>query len=223
MRADRHSRAGRWIAAAALLGLAGLAGGCQVAGVVADVVSGGGSIDAVYEPTDRTTLVLVDDPGRRLSGGDLSGLIAGRIRDALIEEKVVEHVVPTTMVQNLRQQHDNFSQWPIDKVGQHAGAEQVIYVAVEHFQLTEAGAIYRPRAAVRVKVIDVASGARLFPSPRVDRGYPVQVEQHYRDMSGATPTTESLLSRDLAEHLAAAVAKLFYKHKPPQTGDQLPG
>jgi len=218
----QHEIAGRLLGVVALMAVLAGTTGCEVAGVVADVVAGGADVDAVYELPDRPTLILVDNPGDRLTHHHQADLIAGRIGDALKKNEVVEQVVPTPMVSSLEERYDDFDRWPIDKVGKHAGAQQVIYILVQQFSLRDE-AIYRPTAKVHVKVIDVASGGRLFPPPRHEQGYPVSRQQQYTNMDGATATTESLLARELAETLAGDVAKLFYKHPKPQPGDRLPG
>lgn len=217
-----HGVAGRRLGVVALAAILTATAGCEVAGVVADVVGGGGQVDAVYELPDRPTLVLVDDPANRLPRHHLADIIAGRIGDALKNNDIVEQVVPTTMAGSLEQRHDDFDRWPIDKVGQHAGAQQVIYVLVQAFSLRDE-AIYRPTARVHVKVIDAASGARLFPPARHEHGYPVARQQQYTHMDGATATTEQLLGRRLAETLARDIGRLFHPYPKPQPGERLPG
>ncbi len=213
----------RYATMTVLLACAIMLSGCAVAGVITDVVAGGKTIHAVYEPPDRPTLVLVDDPGKRLTHPDLANLIAGRVGDGLKEHQVVEQVVPTTMVASLREREADFDTWPIDQVGRHAGAQQVIYVLVQEFVLSESPGVYRPQARAFVKVIDVDTGARLYPPPRAEQGHPVATQQSYRDMSGATATTQTLIARNLAETLGRNIAKLFYDHRAPEPGDKLPG
>ncbi len=202
-----------------------VATGCETVGYVADVIAGEQNIPAAYEPQERATLVLVEDPLGKLPTPDLAPRIAGRVSDHLTDQQVVSQIIPTTVLNRFITQtpdyHTHPENWPIDKIGRQVGAEQVIYIVVQSFQLSEDNAIYRPVAEVRVKVVDVASGKRLFPT-HTTAGYPVVTRQFYRSMEGSSGTTDNIVSRQLADQLAAEVAKLFYEHTPPQPGEGLP-
>ncbi len=197
-----------------------IVGGCTVARYVTTVITGPGSIDAVYEPFDLTSIILVDDPDELLPSLDLNGLLAGRMGDELVEAGVISRFVPPVMVDSLRAKQSDFASWAIDRVGRELGAEQVIYVLIRDYGLRENQELYRPRISVSIKIIDVGSGSRVFP--KFDEGgYLVNHKLFYKNMAGAGAETEVVLSRKLVESLAGKLAKLFYKHKPPQAGSGL--
>ena len=200
--------------------------GCETIGYVANAVAGEQDIPAAFELPATSTLVIVEDPQGKLTSPDLATRIASRVSDELAEREIGGQVIPTGMLNRFISEtpdyHDTPENWPIDKIGRQVGADQVIYVVIQSFRLTEDNAIYRPVAEVRVKVVDVASGKRLFPT-NTSEGYPVITSQFYRSMEGGTGTTHNIISRQLSEELAQDIAKLFYSHAPYKAGDRLPG
>ena len=200
----------------------GMLGGCNVAGYVSQGLIPPSDIPALYNPADRLTLVLVDDPGRKMPTIALADQVAGRVGQVLVAQKVIGRFVPTTVITELRDSETDFDRWAIDRVGRRIGAEQVIYVLLQDFQLTESGQIYRPVASVRVKVLDVASGSRMFPADN-RHGYALTTVQEYEDLEAGGRGTEAVVARRLAEQLAEDIAKVFYKHKPKPVGHSLPG
>lgn len=205
-------------AAFSLLAMLLLLSGCNAVAYVATVVGGGTKIPALYELKDRPTLVFVDDPARKLTTSLLAGQIASGVGHELEDHEVLTkgHVVDPAVVNQMRADHSDFGGWAIDKIGRQAGAEQVIYVSVQDWKLTaEAGNIYEPTSEVRVKVVDVASGMRLYPDPSAEHGYPVVTQRHHTAMVHADASTPVVLARDLADHVAVDVAKMFYKHETP--------
>ncbi len=193
------------------------ASGCELPGYVAQVVVGPPKIPAVYELMDRPTVVVVDDYHQKLPGMPLASLMAGRTGEALVDNDAVETLIPSTTIDTLRSRHEDFRKWPIDRIGRQVGAEQVIYISIERFGMTDEQQILRPRVDVRVKVIDVAGGTRMFPAGEA-QGYPVITTRYYSDMEGASAGTQMYLANRLMEDAAAKIAKLFYKHKQPEPG-----
>jgi len=194
--------------------------GCDEAGIIAHTFRSN-KVDAVYRIENRSTAVLVDDPSvpPRLPTPDLSTLIAARLGEALAEADAVSNVI--SAVRDLAAREENFHRWPIDRIGDAVGAEQVIYVHVDAFELTEDGVMYRPRASARVKVVDAASGERLFPARGQGDSLAVTTKMPYQSMEGATATTNRIIGSRLAEQLARQIARLFYKHKAPEPGDRV--
>ncbi len=212
----------------ALLVLVSAAGltGCEAAGFVAHVIAGPRKTPAVYEPVDRPTAVFIDDPAGRLPSRELGNLLAARIGEDLAEHEVIEQIIPSIMVERLKAANTDFNKWPIDKVGREVGARQVLYVLVQDCQIVEKDLIYRPTLTVRIKIIDVETGTRMFPDPASvigADGQPVQHATTYRDMEGATAASRIVLMRELMESAAVDIAQLFYKHAEPELGSRLPG
>ena len=218
------------LTAVLLLGAAMSFGGCETIGFVASVFDDE-DIPALYEPTDRPTLVLVEDaPQPVLDQPDLADLIAGRVGQILATQNVIAQTIPPGTVAELRARTPDFDtdpkRWNIAHIGREVGAEQVIYISLQEFGLTEEGVIFRPRAVARVKLVDANSGSRLFPSSQDQygsSGHPIVTQRNYGSMDGANQTTFTILARRLAEDLAQDIAKVFYAHPKPEPGDRLPG
>lgn len=206
-----------------MTGMTLLVSGCQTAGFFANVIGGGEKIDALYEPADRPLVVMVDDSAQnpKLPSRDLALRIADRVSRDFEQQEIVQQVVDCTLVADLAAREADFAKWPIDRIGKQVGAEQVLYIVVDAFRLTEDDAIFRPFVQVRVKIIDATTGERLFPGD--DSGVTVVAQLNYSAMDGANATTHRILSERLAEQLADEISKLFYRHKAPEPGDRLPG
>jgi hypothetical protein len=209
--------------------LSGL-GGCETAGFIADVVAGGQPVPAIHELADRPTLVLVETANDIELANDIPGLIAGRIGQQLTSEEVLTKVISFNDFVRFRAETPDFysnpTKWNVARIGRELGAEQVIYVSLQTFRVSEDNVIYRPLAEARVKVIDATAGTRVFP-PATDRygksGHPIVQQQNYGSRDGANSTTDLVVARRLAEALAQDVAWLFYEHKLPEPGSRLPG
>jgi len=224
MRGVVNIAAGRgiaWTAAAACLAVVAAAG-CQPVGFLAYVIGGEGTVERVHKLDKRPTVVLVDDPSEPglLPSPQLTNLIAGRVGDALVREGVLKEaqVVAANRVSRLAAEHMDFEDWAIDRVGLEVGAEQVVYVLVTGFTVSQGGAVYEPAATVRVKVMDAETGRRLFPA----RGsHPVATKLRLQPMENATATTDLIVARRLGEALARDVARLFHKWQPEPAGRML--
>lgn len=206
-------------AVALLLGGAMLLGGCQAPAFVLSNVLPRPKIPAVFEPPDQSTVVLVDDPHNLLPSVQLMSLIAGRTAGDLEENDVISQIVPHTLIEDLRAREPDFVRWPIDRVGRRVGAKQVVYVLIEGYDMleTDTSEIFRPTAAVRVKIVDVATGRRLFPESD-PLGYPVTVQKYYRDAHDVGVGDRAVMARQLADRVGEDIALLFYEHKQREVG-----
>lgn len=192
--------------------LSGLAG-CQIAGFVMNALE---RVPAAYEPENRRTVIVVDDPGGALPTVRSRGVIAQRISRDLEKQEVIEDFITPNEVDRLRMSRDGFEDWPIDRIGKETGAEQVIYVLIENFELRGSGQghqTYQPIASARVKLVDVTSGVRLFPGDQ-ETGRPVVTRMFYEQSSVDTRSNRTLIQQKLADRLAEQIGKLFYEHPP---------
>ncbi len=211
------------IATGALLVLvAAAATGCNAIGVVADAIAGPPRVDAVYDLPKAKTVVLVDDPGDLLPTRDLPNRIAGRVGDELVAQKRVTQVIGPRVINDLAAGNPDFDTWALDKVGRRVGADQVVYVVIQSFVLTENNEVYEPQATATVKVLDVDSSKRLFPVSEPN-GHVVVATERPVPRDGASSKTDGIIARRVADALADKVAKLFYDHRLPDVGERLPG
>ncbi len=216
--------------AVVLLGLVviGCLGGCEIWGFMASGFDTK-TVSPRYDLADRPTLVLVDDPGGRLQLAEAPAVIASRIGFDLQQAGVVSHVVSQQAAVDLAGQlGDQFARTPVDAVGRALGAAQVIYVYVDDAALIREPGVLRPRAQVRVKVIDAQASRRLFPSgddsaAGLDRGYLVAAELPARTQLDERRVQLPATLRDLADRTGIEVARLFYKHRKEQIPYDRPG
>ncbi|MEX2671461.1 MAG: hypothetical protein WD294_05055 [Phycisphaeraceae bacterium] len=211
----RLSRIGR-LAPAFLLPLVLV--GCAAPGFLLDAFMPPDRIPAAYTPADRTTVVFVDDPGNVLPQSSLRATLVAAVRHNLTQEEVITTFVAGNRLATARLNEPDFSDWPIDRVGRHVEAEQVLYIRVEQFQSSEPTKTetYRPRAIVRVKLIDVETGQRLFPA-RDDYGTRVTTTMFFRTQQESRGTA-AVLAQTLAQKTGEDVARLFYRHEPRAVG-----
>jgi hypothetical protein len=136
------------------------------------------------------------------------------VSDDLREHKVATVIDPERAAELRSRDAEHFRQMPITMMGQSVGAQRVIYVSVINAGTDRAGGgmdMVRGTATVLVRVVDVHSGATVWP-PSASEGYPV---------SATTPTTrlgdgtdEAMVRQALQQQLAVDVARLFYKYDP---------
>jgi len=184
-------------------------------------------IPARYQLPAGTVAVLVDDPDYRLGDPSLPNVSAAWAVDAISKNVSKVKVIPVTKVVELsRKMGQNFASMPVDQIGSELGATHVVYVFVESAGVTGDPGLYRPRAMVRVNVIEVATGKRLFPagsmSPDVSsqgtavHGEPLAVSLPYSTSDQNQVAEAAVFMRQLAQEIGSSVAKVFYKHHPPQ-------
>lgn len=203
---------------AALLVCGSFLGGCELPGFFADNFMPRPKIPAAYKPLDRTTVVMVDDPRGLLPSGQYANLIAERISRDLQTHKALTRVLRPQELWDLRHQHRDFADWPVDKVGREVGAEQVLYVVVDGFDFAgDTNDMYRPNAAARVKFVESQSGRRLFPEHNeLDVRTTLFFKQKLFDRPSHAEQTQVM--QKLAEHLGADIAAKFYDAKARETG-----
>ena len=213
----------------ALLALSpAMLGGCEVAGWAAQAIPK--KVKATYVLPDRPTLVMVDDPDRRLRDPSLPRYIATEISNALAQHSAVTKVVaPDTIDALMIKLGDDFDRSGIDQIGREVGAEQVVHVHVESAKLYPEPGLLQPQAVVQVKVIDVVNRRRLFPTiGRGDgqtayslssRGIRLNVRMLPRGSTDESHAVQTLLMRRLASRIARDSARLFHDFLPRQPGE----
>lgn len=229
MNADRQAQPGRkraryqhgaWLLATCLL-----CAGCSGPGFAAYVVGGPPKVKARHTLDKRPTLVIVDDPKDLLGDANFPAVIGANAGFHLIENAALprELVVPQDHLSTLAAQlGDRYLATPIDRIGQRLDAEQVVHVLVRATNLRVDNTYYHPTATVEVKVIEAATGARLFPGPgdaahatATAPGYSLNVELKRQTIDENRRHALSMLARSLSERIGLEVAQVFYDHVPP--------
>jgi hypothetical protein len=206
------------IACAILVTLAAAASGCNYAAPAAWLLQGPAKKVAEYTlPKDRKTVVFVDDRKSVVSRLQLRSQLADDVSMALRDEGLVTNIQSgRELIAYVRRNETSTRRVSIEELGAAAGAEVVVYVEMQAFDLTPDGATPKPTATARVKVVDVKAKERLFPTAGGDNGgFEVTVDMDafsadaYRT-SASRRRMEDALEKKLADHLA----KVFYEHDP---------
>lgn len=195
--------------------------GCQLVAFVSQgLVSP--KVKARFKLDDRPTFVLVDDPNNVLGNPILPNVIANHVGFEIQRHAITTVIPPDKLHALVATLGSEFYRAPIDRIGREVGAEQVIYVNVQSVQLEADPGLYRPTATVRVQVVDVVKGVRVYPPVAqaiedpiaMPYGWdPVTVEMAYQLPGLATRNDGMVMSRDLAARIGRVVAEIFYDHE----------
>ena len=194
--------------------LAFCAWGCQPIIQFIAVMSGGERIAAQVKLTEGRLLILIDDYEDLVTEPRAIEEVHKSISAVFLEKVVNDQVVPFAEWQELRHTDKEYDQLSVRAIGEKLGAEQVLYLRVTRFALSdEPGAdIYRGRFNVRVKVITTKPirDTRLWPE-REDQGRLMTASTDPEPMDGDRSAFQ--VARELSANLGHKVSKLFYGHR----------
>lgn len=200
----------------ALLSLT-LISGCNIIAPVAYAIHGPEKIQPVYTlPENAKTVVFVDDPSSKIAQRRLRYTMSEVATHTLLEKRVLTDMLDPRGIIGAASKEDHTSRMSITELGQSVGADIVIYALVTRYSLSPESGSYLPQAFLRVKVMDVATGQRLFPDANF--GHPLEVQIPQRP--GVAPNTASdrvAIEEQLAARAGLGLAQLFYKHELPET------
>jgi hypothetical protein len=189
---------------------ASTAGGCAIIGWPVAAFSPPEKVPAEYKPPrGKTYLVFVDDILSPVTYEAVKGQITGELNERLETHGIASETVDYSDVVKLVSATPEFNRLSVSEVGRKLGADVVVYVEVNRFELREYEntSTWDGRMKVSVRVVDVAEQRRLWPEGR-PAGFPVdevsvpQVNLDMRDQS-------TRLSKMLAERTAERVIGLF--------------
>ncbi len=174
-------------------------------------------VEAKFRLTDQPILILVDDAAGHVDWPMATGYLIDNLSQELLKRKGANRIIPRRTLNNLRRADPRFEKRSARKIGELAGATQVLWIEVRDY-LGEAEFLEVANAAyfsVMVKVLNVLekesrSKVRLWPASR---------EGHYVTVSltggeVAIAKTKDTVSKELASRLAVAIAKLFCDYRP---------
>lgn len=185
--------------------------GCAAAGVLAYKLSGPPTIKAKYIPAQEPMLVLVESyrspSAAFVTAEQLTAAIETDLRDnkvvPLVDQKKLYHLRDT--------RGDKFHDLSIPQIGRATGAKQVLYVDVLQSSTDPAGGgeFVKATVAVRVKVVDVATGTTLWPDSQ--GGIPVAAESPLVRLEAAV--TPASVRDELVNRIGTQVARLLHDWK----------
>ena len=191
--------------------------GCNIATPIAFAIHGPQKIMPVYTlGKELKTVVFVDDPSSKVTQRRLRYSIADMATKELLAKRVLVDMLDPRGILTAASNERFGEQMSISELGKSVGADIVIYAVVTDFSMSPETGSYIPRATMRVKVIDVATGKRLFPDDIT--GYIAEIQIPQRP--GALPSTTGArleIEQSLAARAGLGLAQLFYKHEITET------
>ncbi len=189
--------------------------GCNIVGPAYVILHGPEKTPAEFtlDPTKKT-VVFVDDRANVVARRSTRMRIAIEAEKLIVEEGLVEEVIRSQSIMAAASQDSHADPSPIAALGRSVGADVVIYVTPDFFGLSPDGTTYQPTAQLRVKIIDAATGERLWPEQRSGHSMLIQMQVRPEDLPR---TSGEALEREamLAEWTGKRLAELFFDHVKP--------
>lgn len=190
--------------------------GCNIVGAGYFLLKGPPTVPAQFQlPEGKSVVVFVDDRANRLGRADLRSKIAEAAEQALLSQRRAPDVIDGRAA-IIAARGERFGEpMSMVEIGKAVEADLVIWVGIDEFTLSPDGTTFVPSSSVRVRVIDVAEGGRLWPTSEDTRaGHPVSLSMPQQQGTAPTTRTEMLMAQDqLAAWTGIGVAQLFFKHE----------
>ncbi len=202
------------LTAVLLAALAFASGGCAAIGWAVAAFAPPERVRAEYKPPrDKAYLVLVDDVMTPAGFETVQSDLASQLNDRLEQEGIAFRTVDQADVMRLASTTGDFSRLSVSEIGERLGADVVVYVHVNKFDVSRyAGSTtWNGEIESTVRVVDVHEARRLWPDDR-PAGFPAEkVLIENVDMEDREPAT--VLSKMIAERSADNIMKLFVDHR----------
>ena len=197
-----------------------LVAGCNYLLPASYIIEGPPKAPAAFELPSKRTVVIVDDKINRMPRVALRVGIGDSVGTHLLENNVVPETITTRDAVALIRRMDTASKpISIQRICESLGAEQVVYVEIDEFNLSGGREEGGPEAVALVKVLDIANGSRLWPTAGSEA-----VQSFLQDINPSLITTSAgrrEVEDKLAEKLGEDIAKLFYAHERRELGGRL--
>jgi len=176
----------------------------------------GKKVEAKFSLTEGPIMILADDPNGLVDWPVALRLLQDDLAQQLLRTGSAKKVVPVQTVQALRQTVADFDRRGMREIGLMAGAEQVLWIGVEDFFVSEQVQDVQDAAyfVVSVKVINALEekdrlAVRLWPAG--PEGYPVAARVSAGEVNQAG--SKDAISKELTGRLSEKIAKLFHDHR----------
>ena len=197
-----------------------LVAGCNYLLPASYIIEGPPKAPAAFELPSKRTVVIVDDKINRMPRVALRVGIGDSVGTHLLENNVVPETITTRDAVALIRRMDTASKpISIQRICESLGAEQVVYVEIDDFNLSGGREEGGPEAVALVKVLDITNGSRLWPTAGSEA-----VQSSLQDINPsliATSAGRREVEDKLAEKLGDDIAKLFYAHERRELGGRL--
>jgi hypothetical protein len=183
--------------------------GCTILGAAAAKLAPDPVIPPQYVLPKEPTLVLVENYHNPASLRLQGDAVCRALVDDLNANEVAPLVDSDDVAELRRKDVEAYRKMPLDAIGKAVGANQVIYVDLESFEVTHALAseLYAGAAMARVRVVG-ANGEVLWPTDSAG-GYPLSVKVNPRRT--AQGGGEDAVREQLTAALSEKIGRLFHK------------
>lgn len=202
--------------------------GCNIVGPAIFFIHGPDKVPAAFELDENKSTVFFIDDRVPLANRAEKEAMGAAAEGALLEEKAVKDVISSRGLQAAIARERFGKPMGIAEIGKAMNAQVVVYVRLDAFSLTTDGQTYTPLASMRVKVIDVATKARVFPpsdQAGADPWHVVSIQ--LPGQQGSPPRAETpdgaKARQELARLAGLALARTFFKHDAPSNHDRIDG
>ncbi len=162
-------------------------------------------------PPDKSAVVFVDDRNSKLPSRDLREMIATSAGEVLLSEHAVKELIDPRAALGAASK-DRFGEpMTIAEIGRAVKADMVVYVTVDSFSLSGDGQSLAPVAALRVKVVESNSEARLWPEEQEGYGLGVQCPPNQGTLSNSASEMYRI-RQEAAARTGLGIAQLFTEH-----------
>lgn len=187
--------------------------GCNIITPVAYAIHGPAKINPVYTlPENATTVVFVDDPSSKIAQRRLRYAMADTATNQLLEKRILTDMLEPRTIIATATKESHSQRMSISELGQSVGADIVIYAVVTNFSLTPETGSYIPQASLRIKVIDVAQGKRIWPESEFGHPLEIQIPQ-LPGLNTNGNTDQIAIEQKLAQRAGLGISQLFYRHE----------
>jgi len=191
--------------------------GCNIVTPVAYAIHGPEKMLPIYTlDKDASTVIFVDDPSSKIALRRLRYTIADTATKVLLEQRVLTDMINPRGILAAAGKERHSERLSIAELGKSVGADIVVYAVVTEFSLFPEAGSYTPTATMRLKVIDVASGERLWPENEFGHMFKVAIPQ-LPSTTGLGASDKIKTESELAARAGLGLAQMFYKHEVPET------
>lgn len=191
--------------------------GCNIATPIAFAIHGPEKVMPVFTLSEELkTVIFVDDPSSRVTQRRLRYSIADRATKELLAKRVLVDMLDPRGILTAASNERYGEQQSISDLGKSVGADIVIYAVVTDFSLSLEAGTHIPQTSMRIKVIDVATGKRIWPADEMGHVVNIQIPQK----PGTAPASSGArlkAEQTLAQRAGLGLAQLFYKHEIQET------
>jgi hypothetical protein len=187
---------------------------CNIAGPAFYLIHGPDKVKKLYElDKKKTAVVFIDDRANHVPRRATRVAIGEEAEQTLLKEKAVKDMVSSQSAIQAAGTDREAKPAAITEIGSAVKADIVIYATVDEFTISRDGQTFSPGATLRVKVVDVAQGKRLWPENAAGQLMTVRLSAKTDDLP--TSTAGRFAAEDeLARETGMEIAWLFVDHEP---------